>query len=85
MPQELAEKYALVTVPVWKTVWPGMKENWPAAYRFLQNYTMDNAEQEAMMNLIDNHGEDLDAVTRAWVEENRDTWQPWVDAALSGS
>lgn len=85
MPQELAEKYSLVQVPVWKTVWPGMKDNWPAAYRFLQNYTLDNAEQEAMMNLIDNEGEDLDAVTQAWVDENRDVWQPWVDAAMSGS
>ncbi len=85
MPQDLAEKYALVQVPVWKTVWPGMKDNWPAAYRLLQSYTLDNAEQEKMMDLIDNQGEDLDAVTQAWVDANRDVWQPWVDAALSGS
>jgi len=85
LPPDIAEKYALMAVPVWKLVWPGFEETWPAAYRFLQVYQMDNASQEAMMDLIDNQGEDLDEVTEAWVEENRSTWQPWVDQALAGS
>jgi ABC-type proline/glycine betaine transport system substrate-binding protein len=37
------------------------------------------------MDLIDNQGEDLDAVTKAWVEDHHDVWQPWVDQALAGS
>ena len=85
MPQDIAEKHALVKVPVWNVVWPGMQDTWPAAYRMLSQYTLDNTSQEAMMDLIDNQGQDLDEVTRAWVEENRDTWQPWVESATSGS
>jgi glycine betaine/proline transport system substrate-binding protein len=85
MPQDIAEKYALMAVPVWKMGWPGFSETWPGAYRFLEAYQLDNASQEKMMDLIDNQGEDLDQVTEAWVEENRATWQPWVDQAMSGS
>lgn len=85
LPQDIAEKYSLVKVPVWKLVWPGFGDTWPAAYRFLQAYQLDNTSQEQMMDLIDNQGEDLNAVTKAWVDENRDTWQPWADAAIAGS
>jgi ABC-type proline/glycine betaine transport system substrate-binding protein len=28
-------------------------------------------------------GEDLEAVTKAWVEENESVWRPWLDAAVN--
>ena len=85
LPPDIAEEYALMAVPVWKIVWPGFEGTWPAAYRFLEAFQLDNASQERMMDLIDNQGEDLDAVTKAWVDDHTDVWQPWVDQALAGS
>ena len=85
LPQDIAEKYALTEIPIWIATWPGMQETWPGAYSILQQFKLDNTSQEAMMDLIDNQGENLDEVTRAWVDENRDVWQPWVDEALAGS
>ncbi len=84
-PDEVREKFLIVNVPVWKMLWPGLKDKWPAAYSVLKAYQLDNRSQEVMMDLIDNEGQDLDAVTRAWVEDNRAVWQPWVDQALAGS
>ncbi len=84
-PEDVKEKFVMVGVPVWKMLWPGLKDKWPAAYALLKDYQLDNHSQEVMMNLIDNEGQDLDAVTKAWVEENRAVWQPWVDQAMAGS
>ena len=58
---------------------------WPAAYRFLKQYQIHNDEQQKMMDLIDNQGQDLDKVTQDWVDSHEDIWQPWVDAAMAGS
>ena len=33
------------------------------------------------MLAIDKKGEDLDAVTKAWIDANQATWQAWVKAA----
>jgi ABC-type proline/glycine betaine transport system substrate-binding protein len=35
-----------------------------------------------MMAAVDVRGEDLETVTKAWVEENQSVWQPWLDAAV---
>lgn len=85
MPKDIAKKYALQSIPVWKMVSPGFEKTWPAAFRFLQHYQIHNKEQQVMMNLVDNQGKDLDKVTTAWVDNNKDVWKPWVDAALAGT
>jgi len=33
-----------------KMAWEGMAEKWPAAAKFLENYTLTNADQIPMMN-----------------------------------
>lgn len=72
-----------VPVPdVMKVAWSGFDAKWPAAHAFLQNFQVTADEQAAMMLRIDRGGEDLDAVTREWVENNRDVWEPWVAAAM---
>ncbi len=70
------------TAVTFKVAWSGMKDKWPAAYRFLRAFEMKDKDQIAMMAAIDVRGEDLDEVTEAWVEEHEDTWKPWVDAAV---
>lgn len=65
-----------------KVAWVGMEENWPAAYALLTEYQMTNDVQVPMMAAIDANNEDLETVTKAWVDANQAVWQPWVDAAL---
>jgi glycine betaine/proline transport system substrate-binding protein len=81
IPQDLVDKYSLRKPVVMKVVWPGTKEKWPAAYRFLQAYQVDNDVQEILMNQIDNQGQDTIEVTKKWVEENEGYWKPFVDQA----
>ena len=64
-----------------KVAWSGFEEQWPAAWEFLKVFQMDTAEQEAMMKAIDEDGKPIDDVVGVWLEENKATWQPWVDAA----
>ena len=37
------------------------------------------------MDLIDNQGRELMEVTAEWLDDNKDVWQPMVDAAMAGS
>ena len=68
---------------VHKILWKDFEGKWPAAYAFLQKFEMDAAEQQKMMLAIDKNGEDLDAVTKAWIDANQATWEPWIKAAGS--
>ena len=66
-----------------KVAWSGFAEKWPAAYKFLESFSMDAGDQAKMMLAIDNKGEDLEAVTATWVEANKATWEPWMQGALT--
>jgi len=59
------------------------KNKWPAAYAFLKSFQMDAAEQQKMILAIDKKGQDIDAVTQAWVDANSAVWEPWTKAALA--
>ncbi len=65
-----------------KVAWKGMKTEWPAAFKLLQAYTIDNALQGKLMNEVDNKGRDVKEVVKEWVDANKAVWQPWVDAAM---
>ena len=67
-----------------KMAWLGMKDKWPAAFRFLQEFTLTNADQGPMMAAIDVDGRDIDEVVHEWIDNNADRWKPWVDKAVSG-
>lgn len=69
-----------VAIP-FKVAWSGMKDQWPAAYKFLKAFEMHDTDQIPMMAAVDVRGEDLAAVTKAWVDANEAKWKPWVDAA----
>ena len=68
---------------VHKVLWKDFASKWPAAFAFLQKFQMDAAQQQTMMLAIDKKGEDLDAVTKAWIDANQATWEPWIKAAGS--
>lgn len=82
IPEALVNKYSMQKPLVFKAIWPGAKDKWPAAYRFLKVYKVNNQIQESLMDLIDNQGQDAIEVTLKWVEENEDHWKPFVDEAL---
>jgi len=66
-----------------KIVWSGFAAKWPAAYELLKNLTVDASDQQKMMLAVDKKGEDLDKVTKAWIDANPQIWQPWIKAAQS--
>jgi glycine betaine/proline transport system substrate-binding protein len=64
-----------------KVVWKGVKDKWPAAYRLLQQFRLDNATQNALMLEVDQKGRPLEEVVSEWGDANTSIWQSWVDAA----
>ena len=82
MPEDLVNKGSLQKPRVFKTGWPGMKDKWPVAYKFVSAYELNNNIQEYLMARIDRDGEDVVKATLEWVEANQDYWQPIVDQAM---
>ncbi len=82
MPSELAKKYSLVNPNVFNIIWPGAKDKWPTAYKFLQEFRVTNEIQQQLMDQIDNQGQDAREATRAWLDENEDYWGPMVETAM---
>lgn len=65
-----------------KYIWPGAKEKWPAAYKFLQVYQMTNDWQGPMAKGVEVEGKKAEDVAKAWVDANEAMWKPWVDQAV---
>ena len=66
-----------------KIVSKDFEQNWPGAFKAMQAMSIDNATQNNLMLEIDNKKRDLEEVISEWMDNNQDTWQPWVDAAKS--
>ncbi len=82
IPEDMAAKYSLEKPHTFKVVWPGTKDKWPHAYKFMQAFQITNDVQEPLMDAIDNGGQDALEVTKKWVDENEDVWKPYVDQAM---
>ena len=82
MPGDLVSKGSMQKPRVFKIGWPGMKDKWPVAWKFVTSFQLNNEIQEYLMGRIDRDGEDAVKATREWVDENRDYWQPIVDRAM---
>ncbi|WP_425484173.1 glycine betaine ABC transporter substrate-binding protein [Allomesorhizobium camelthorni] len=52
---------------VFKTVWPGFEDKWPAAYEVLKGFTLSTDAQQRLMGTVDVDGRAIDAVTSEWV------------------
>jgi glycine betaine/proline transport system substrate-binding protein len=66
---------------VFKTVWPGFKQKWPAAYEILKDFTLSTEEQQPLMGAVDVDGKSTEAVTADWVNANAAIWKPIVAKA----
>lgn len=68
-------------IEIVKFGWPGLKDKWPAAYRFLKAYQMKNEWQGPMAMAVEVESQKPADVAKKWVDENEAIWKPWVDAA----
>lgn len=66
-----------------KVAWKGMQETWPAAFKLMQAYTVDDELQNKLMLEVDNKGRDVKEVTQEWLDQNEAVWKPWVDSAMN--
>ncbi len=81
IPEDLVVEGSMQKPRTFKVVWPGTKDKWPAAYKFLNAFQITNEVQEPLMDLIDNQGQDAIELTRQWVADNESVWKPFVDQA----
>ena len=66
-----------------KAAWDGMEEKWPQAYELLTEVSFTNPQIAEMAKLVDVDELEPEEAAEAWLEDNGDVWQPWVDAASS--
>ena len=82
IPQDVLDAGGMAKPRVFKLVWPGFKDKWPAAYAMLKAMKIDNAVQEPLMDEVDNKGKKAIEVTGVWVDANEATWKAWTSAAM---
>jgi glycine betaine/proline transport system substrate-binding protein len=68
-------------IDIVKFGWPGLKDKWPAAHRFLKVYQITNEQQGPLAMAVETEGKKASEVAKKWVDENEAVWKPWVDQA----
>lgn len=58
-----------------------LSEDDPVAYEFMNAFTMNEEELNGLENAIRKAGDDAQKGAKAWVEENRNVVEPWIEAA----
>lgn len=66
---------------VYKIVWNGFKDKWPAAYALVDKFHFTNADQNPLINEVDNNKRDAKEVAADWISQNESVWKPWINAA----
>ena len=64
-----------------KIVSRDFEKNWPGAFKIMSEYSIDNATQNSLLLEIDSKKRELEDVIAEWMDDNEDTWKPWVAAA----
>ena len=59
------------------------KDKYPGAFKFFQAYQLNNDIENLAMLEIDTKGRDLMEVVNEWIDSNKSTWQPWIDAGMN--
>ncbi len=67
---------------IWKVVNKDLENSHPAAWNLIEVYSIDNAEQAAMMSEIDDNGRDLVEVVNEWLDNSPDKVKEWTDRAM---
>ncbi len=61
-----------------KAGWAGGEAKWPAAYKAVRNFKMDNATMSALVGKVDLEGMSVDEVVAEWMDANKATWEAWT-------
>ena len=61
-----------------KLAWPGLKDEFPKAYHFLNNFTITNEQQNEMVLAMTDGGKTSEDAARDWVNANKSVWSPWI-------
>jgi glycine betaine/proline transport system substrate-binding protein len=64
--------------PIVKLGFVGLAAVYPHATKLLEQFTLNNAEYDAMVGAVDVDGKTVDAVASEWIEQHKDRWSPWV-------
>lgn len=64
-----------------KIVSRDFEKNWPGAFKAMSAMTIDNATQNTLMLEVDQKKRKLEEVIEEWMQNNEETWKPWVEAA----
>ncbi len=67
---------------VHKVAWKGFKDKWPGAHKFMKSFTLTNEDENNAILEVDNKKRPLQEVVDEWIANNKDRWQPWIDAAM---
>ena len=59
----------------------GLSDDDPVAYAFMEAFTMNEEQLNALENEIRKADDDAIAGATTWVEDNRDVVEPWLEAA----
>ncbi|AZV77045.1 glycine/betaine ABC transporter substrate-binding protein [Parasedimentitalea marina] len=62
-----------------KIVSKSLPENWPKAAKFIEQFTLTNAEQNAMILEVDQGGRPLEEVVQDWITANEAKWTSWIN------
>ena len=66
---------------VFKVVWSGLQDKWPAAYEILKAVSIDTAAQQNMMAAVDQGGAALEGEIQGWMDANAATVDGWIAVA----
>lgn len=66
-----------------KAAWEGMEEKWPTAYCVLEQVNFSNPQIAQMAKLVDTDDLEPEDAAAEWLDNNADTWEPWVNSCTS--
>lgn len=62
-----------------KVGWKGGEAKWPAAYKAIRNFRIENDEMSALIVDVDLNGREVDEVVAEWIEKNETRWKAWLN------
>lgn len=73
-----------VDITIEKTVWIGMEEKWPVAFRILKQFEIDNDSYANFAKEVDVNKRSVEDVANDWLKANEATWKGWIETAQKG-
>ncbi|MEE9324917.1 MAG: glycine betaine ABC transporter substrate-binding protein [Dehalococcoidia bacterium] len=62
----------------WAAAWPGLKDLFPDAYNMLDDFHLENDDQNEMVIAVDRDGKTTEQAARDWMAENPEKWINWL-------